>query len=81
MLSVIGRAAGFEPVAEFAATADGDCLCDFCQGWRAANALQTGGCKSPDLASLDSDLRRVISAWDGLPDAIRRAILVMAEAS
>jgi hypothetical protein len=40
-------------------------------------ALQNDGSKCPDLASFDADLQRVISAWDGLPEAIRRAILAL----
>src|SRR5580700_2830523 len=65
---------GLEPFGESDVTRDSTCTCDFCQGWRAANALQNDGSKCPDLAQIDADLQRVISAWDGLPEAIRRAI-------
>ncbi len=44
----------------------GDCSCDFCQGWRAANPLQNGGSNCPGLASTDADLQRVVGAWEGL---------------
>ena len=30
-----------------------------------------------DLASTDADLQQLIAAWDGLPEALRRAILAM----
>ena len=32
---------GFEPDGDFGVTADGDCPCDFCQGWRAALRCKT----------------------------------------
>ena len=35
-------ATGFEPVSEIDATANGFCGCDFCQGYRAANACILG---------------------------------------
>lgn len=71
------RVAGFEPVADFDATADGDCTCDFCQGWCAAKALQDGGSNRLDATSFDADLQRVVSIWGGLPDAIRRAVFAL----
>lgn len=68
---------GFEPVGEFDVTADGDCSCDFRQGWRAALALQNDGSRCPDMAAIDADLQCVVLAWSGLPEHIRRAILVL----
>ncbi len=68
---------GFEPAASFDATADGDCSCDFCQGWREPNALQNGGSSCHVLASANFDLQRVVNAWDGLPTAMRRAVLAL----
>jgi hypothetical protein len=70
-------ATGFEAEADSDVINDGNCLCNFCRGWRAANALQKDGSKCPDLASFDADLQRVISAWGRLPEAIRRAILAL----
>ena len=68
------EAAGIEPASDFAVSPNGDCLCDFCEGWRAALALQNDGSSWLDLTQLDADLQRMISAWDMLPDAIKRAI-------
>jgi hypothetical protein len=72
-------ATGFEAADKIAVTADCECPCDFCHGWRAANALQRDDSKCLDLASLDADFQRVVSAWGGLPQAIRRAILALTE--
>ena len=66
---------GFEPTLNSAATDDGLCGCENCQSVRAARALYVGGPNCPALASLDADLQQVITAWEGLPEAIRRAIL------
>jgi hypothetical protein len=71
------EAAGIEPANDFAVSLNADCVCDFCQGWRAANALQTGGFNCHIVAPDDADLQRVISAWHGLPEAIRRAVLAL----
>ena len=68
---------GFEPYGEFAAIADDDCPCDFCQGWRAALALQTDGSDSRNLSSLDTDLQGVVATWEGLPEHIRKTILAL----
>jgi hypothetical protein len=68
---------GLEPGEDSVVTADYDCGCDFCQGWRAALALQVivGDCL--DLASIDADLQRMVLAWSGLPEAIRRAVTAL----
>jgi integrase len=68
---------GFEPDGDCAVTADGDCPCDFCQGWRAALALQNDGSEWRHVASFDSDLQRVVLAWDAIPAAIRCAIIAL----
>jgi hypothetical protein len=70
-------ATGFEAADESAVTADDDCPCEFCLGWRAANALQGRGSNCLDLASRDADLQRVISVWAVLPAAIRRAVVAL----
>lgn len=44
---------GIEPTADCDVTADADCTCDFCHGWRAAYALQTAGSSCSDLAQPD----------------------------
>ncbi|MGB7732649.1 MAG: hypothetical protein WBL72_03055 [Thermoguttaceae bacterium] len=70
-------ATGFEAADKIAVTADEDWSCEFCQGWRAANALQRGGSECLDVTQLDADLRRVISVWAGLPETIQRAVVVL----
>jgi hypothetical protein len=49
-----------------------------CQGWLAGNALQNSGSTSLKVSPLDADFRRMISAWDGLPEMLRRAVLPLA---
>ena len=39
--------------------------------------LQSRGSNCLDVARLDADLQRMISAWGRLPEVIRRAILVL----
>jgi len=75
--SPTGRGTEFEPAGDFDVTADWECPCDFCQGWRAANALQTDGSNCLDLASSDGDLEQVIAAWGELPVVMRRAIMAL----
>ena len=71
---VVG-ATGFEPAGDFVATADADCTCDFCRGWRAALALQSNDSKSHIVAPPDADLQRVKSAWGSLPTHVRTTVL------
>ena len=71
------EAAGIEPASEFAVSPNADCICEFCEGWRAAIALQSGGTTCLDLTAADADLQRVVSAWPSLPDAIKRAVLAV----
>ncbi|HEX3659755.1 MAG TPA: hypothetical protein VHV55_28480 [Pirellulales bacterium] len=71
------RAAGFEPGGEIDATDTRDCGCEFCQGYRAARALQTGRSNCVDLALLDAELQQLISAWSRLSIRIRRAIMAL----
>jgi hypothetical protein len=68
---------GFEPTCNSTATDDGLCRCEFCQGYRAARALYVGSPNCPGLASFDTDLQQVIATWDGLPDAIRKAVTAL----
>lgn len=70
-------ATGFKPSAEFDATGNYDCPCDFCQGFRAARALHADGSGSLDLELLDADLQRVIHTRNGLPAAISKAIVAL----
>jgi hypothetical protein len=44
---------------------------------RAANALHSGRLKWLESALIDANLQRVITTWDTLPEAIRRAILAL----
>jgi hypothetical protein len=71
------KAAAIEPASCSNLTESACCLCDNCQHPCAARALQTGGPNCHFVASLDADLQRVIAAWDGLPEAIRRATLAL----
>jgi hypothetical protein len=49
------------------------------QSARAAWALYVGSSNCPALALLDADLQRVIATWDGLPEAIRKALLALVD--
>jgi hypothetical protein len=71
------EAAGIEPASDFAVTRDLACSCIVCEECRAANALQNGGSNCHFLASADADLQRVVGVWDGLPGAMRKAILAL----
>jgi hypothetical protein len=44
-----------------------------------APALQLKHANWLELASVDADLQRVILAWEGLPEAIRRATLALVD--
>jgi hypothetical protein len=44
---------------------------------RAANALHAGILNWLETASNDIGLQRVIASWDGLPAAIRKAIVAL----
>ena len=68
---------GFEPTRNLDGTDDDVCGCEFCQGYRAARALYFGRSNCLDVASLDADLREVVAAWDGLPEALRRAVMAL----
>ena len=81
LLSEKVGATGFEAADKIVVTDDCDCPCDFCQGCALANALQTDGSNCLDLASLDADLQCVISAWDGLPEVVRRIVLTLVSTS
>lgn len=65
---------GFEPNAEFVASKDGSCNCDFCQGFRAARALQRLSPDCLELATNDTDFRQAIQAWQRLDAAAKAAI-------
>jgi hypothetical protein len=66
---------GETPEAISTVNRESECTCDFCEGWRAALALQSACSNCPSVATSDAGLQRVIAAWDGLPESIRRAIL------
>jgi hypothetical protein len=78
--SIQAEGMGFEPTIDFDATGDLSCRCVICQECRAANALHSGCLTWLELASRDTDLRRVIDAWEKLPAAIRRAIVTLVSA-
>jgi len=70
-------ATGFEPAGDFTTSGILPCGCVIYEECRAARALHADcpGCLG--LASLDTDLQRVIAAWGGLPVAIRAAITAL----
>jgi hypothetical protein len=68
------EAAGIEPSADIYATDNALCNCEYCQQCRAANALHFDCVKSHFLASLDTDLQRVIAGWERLDGTTRHAI-------
>jgi hypothetical protein len=73
------EAAGIEPSGDFAASGILPSGCVICEECRAARALQNGCSTWLELSSLDADLQSVHAAWATLPDAIRKAILSLAE--
>ncbi len=75
-LSSIGTT-GIEPSDDFGATADSPCDCENCQQCRAAYALHLECFKGHLMASFDADLQRVVEAWDRLPEAVRKAVMVL----
>jgi hypothetical protein len=68
---------GFEPTCDSAANDDVPCACEKCRQARAALALHSGCFKWLESALNDADLRRVVAAWDGMPEAIRRALVAL----
>jgi hypothetical protein len=70
-------ATGFEPVGDFDGSGNAACACEFCQGYRAARALHSGRFNCLNVASLDPDLQRVITAWDALPEAMRTVVIAL----
>lgn len=68
------EAAGIEPCNDFGATSDSLCDCENCRQCRAANALHLECLKRPWLASVDTDLQRLLGNWDNLSHAVRIAI-------
>jgi hypothetical protein len=68
---------GFEPTLESAATDDCDGGCEKCLSVHAAMALHCESSNCLSLASIDADLQEVIAAWDGLPEAIRKAVMAL----
>jgi hypothetical protein len=68
------EAAGIEPSADFAATANSVCDCENCEQCRAAYALHVECFKSHFLASLDGDLQCLVVKWDQLGFAVREAV-------
>jgi hypothetical protein len=70
-------ATGFEPYAENDSNECSICGYANCEMGRAANALHSGRLKWLESALIDANLQRVITTWDTLPEAIRRAILAL----
>lgn len=66
---------GIEPPLESDATNNQPGGCEFCIDPGAANALHSCGPNCHSLAAFDADLHLVIEAWEGLSDAIRRAVI------
>ena len=72
---------GVEPNLASDTIASGDCRCAFCPECGAANALQEGVSNCRRLASIDTDLQRVVRVWDELPAQIHKAILALVGAN
>lgn len=70
-------AAGIEPAGDFGATADGQCGCEFCRGWRAANVLHSEVASCPGVAAAGAELQRVVATWGTLPEGIRAAVIAL----
>jgi hypothetical protein len=68
---------GFEPDSENAASILTLCTCGNCQQYSAASALHSEGIGKQLPALNDSDLVKVIDAWEALPDPARKAILAL----
>jgi hypothetical protein len=68
---------GLEPLSDFDARETAASTSARCQECGAARALHSGGPECHFLSSLDADLQRVIAAWDGLPAAMRRAMIAL----
>jgi hypothetical protein len=71
------RVTGLEPASEFAANVGALCGCENCLQCCAARALHSECFKRHYLASLDSDLQKVINAWERLPVTLREAVSVL----
>jgi hypothetical protein len=65
---------GIEPASCAESTVDCNRGCANCHPPSAARALHSGGLNCHFLASLDADLQRVIAAWNGLEEPIRKVI-------
>lgn len=72
---------GFEPGPNLEGTHCVTCTCAEGQRDGAANALQNKGSHSQLLATIDTDLQRVIAAWDGLPIGIKKAVIALLDLS
>jgi hypothetical protein len=72
---------GLEPASEFVLNDDDTCSCEICQTLRAANALQSECILRHFLALIDAELAKVIAAWPTLAELIRKAILLLIDAT
>ena len=73
---------GFEPTCNSAANVNNvACACDKVPKTPAAciAACRLDASKWLESALNDIDLQHLIAAWDGLPDAIRRAVMALIE--
>jgi hypothetical protein len=73
------EAAGIEPASNLAATGQLPYGRVICEEYRAASALYNACSSCLNLTSVDADLQRVVAAWVALPEAIRRAVVVLIE--
>ena len=75
------EAAGIELGCDLDATDDGVCTCANCQWCRAAYALHKKCFQGRYLATLDTQLQRVVEQWEKTPEAIKTAIVALMKMS
>jgi hypothetical protein len=71
---------GLEPATNSEVNDNGCCIYVNCQEGCAANALHPEFLKCLEVALIDADLLTVIGAWKGLPEEIRKTVMLLAKA-
>lgn len=74
------EAAGIEPAFSSDASTDGITDCVICPDCGAANALHSGSTPCQQSSPIDTDLLRVTSSWESLPQHVRQTILSLVDA-
>ena len=71
------EAAGIEPASENDATDSIACSCENQPTPRAANVLHCSDSNCLIMASIDADLRNIVLAWNGIPENVRQAVVLL----